>query len=255
MANVFISYRNTPERRQIVRRLALFLQVHGISAWWDHGLEAGSEFENRIKGEIERADFVMPLWCFESVFGSPWVLQEARWGSTKLFPVRLQNVAVPRSYSHLHSANLIAWDGRMNGVVTDHIIAPIAKVVTGSMSLMNELKDELALLPKFEPLPCHSQEHEGLLRELKSSYIQLADMPTIEEIQRISFDTLLSELSLPNSDDVGECVYDILQVRYMLDDLEPGAIEEFEIDDVTTVGHLIEFLFRRRRHNASPVEL
>lgn len=253
MADLFISYRNTPERRQIVRRLALFFHIHGISTWWDYGLEAGSKFESRIQDEIKQAQIVMPLWCFESVFRSKWVIKEATWGAEKLFPIRLQDVGAPASFSHIHSANLIHWDGDLSLGVMDQIIVSLFRMLDRPLNIPYDLRQEVTALPKFEPLPSYPQEYFILLSELRSSYMRVADMPSIDEIQGISFETPLSDLLLAGSNDVYDSIFDILSVNYMLADLEADAIEDLDLDDVTTVGALIDFLIERRSNTASPI--
>src|SRR5262245_5540494 len=79
MADIFLSYRNTPDVRPIVRRLATLLQVHGFTVWWDYGLEAGKQFEQQILNEITAAGVVIPLWSEQSV-SSYWVRREAELG-------------------------------------------------------------------------------------------------------------------------------------------------------------------------------
>jgi hypothetical protein len=75
MADVFICYRNTPERRALVRRLAAILRAHEVTVWWDYGLEAGESYRAQITTELANARLVAPLWCEESV-NSQWVRME-----------------------------------------------------------------------------------------------------------------------------------------------------------------------------------
>jgi TIR domain-containing protein len=95
MADVFISYRNTPDRRTIVRRLATILRAHEVSVWWDYGLEAGESYRAQIMIELANARIVAPLWCAESV-ASRWVRMEAELGKDKLVPARLQESRAAR---------------------------------------------------------------------------------------------------------------------------------------------------------------
>lgn len=110
MADVFISYRNLPERRAYARRLATILRAHGIEVWWDFGLAEGESYRQQITDELGRARVVVPLWCAESIL-SKWVAMEAEFGRDKLLPVRLQNVAPPDAFEAIHAADLIGWDG------------------------------------------------------------------------------------------------------------------------------------------------
>jgi len=72
LADVFLSYRNTVERRAFVKRLALLLRAHEVSVWWDYGLEAGESYRAQITEELSVARIVAPLWCAESIT-SKWV--------------------------------------------------------------------------------------------------------------------------------------------------------------------------------------
>ncbi len=113
MADIFLSYRNTPTRRAVVERLAAILEAYGLDVWWDYGLEAGSQFYEQIFAEIASAKVVTPLWCSESV-KSEWVLMEAAAGKDKLVPIRLQEVQPPKDYQPLQAANLINWTGSID---------------------------------------------------------------------------------------------------------------------------------------------
>lgn len=95
MADVFLSYRNTEERRKLVTRFATILRAHEISGWWDFGLDAGEGYREQITRELSAAALVIPFWCEESV-ASKWVQMEAELGKGKLFPARLQRVASTR---------------------------------------------------------------------------------------------------------------------------------------------------------------
>jgi hypothetical protein len=110
MADVFICYRNTPERRALVKRLATILWAHGVTVWWDYGLEAGESYRTQITTELANARVVAPMWCAESV-NSQWVRMEAELGKDKLVPARLQKVAPPDAFEAIHAADLIGWDG------------------------------------------------------------------------------------------------------------------------------------------------
>ncbi len=79
----------------------------------------------------------------------------------------------------------------------------------------------------------------------------VADMPSLQFVSQISFHTPLSELLIDN--DVYSSIYDILAVRYMLDDLNRDAIENLDTAEVTTVGALIDFLLENRNNTAAPL--
>src|SRR5438128_1896709 len=115
MADVFISYSNRGVRRGIVRRLATILRAHGLSVWWDHGLEAGEKWKDRLYRELNEASLILPLWCMESV-RSEWVEREVRIGIQRkvLCPALLQEVSPPAEFAEVQAHRLIGWDGTLD---------------------------------------------------------------------------------------------------------------------------------------------
>lgn len=150
MADVFLSYRNTPERRVFVKRLALILRAHELTVWWDYGLEAGEGYRAQITEELSKARAVAPLWCEESV-RSKWVLMEAELGKDKLVPARLQAVAPPEAFEAIQAADLIGWDGAVENSRTlayvKTICARIGKRGSAPADMMEELRDLRPLTP------------------------------------------------------------------------------------------------------------
>jgi hypothetical protein len=152
MADVFISYRNTPERRAVVRRLAAILRAHEVTVWWDYGLEAGESFRIQITGELAKALVVAPLWCAESV-NSMWVRMEAELGKDKLVPARLQNVAPPDGFDGIQAADLIGWDGTVNHPRMLAYVRRICARLGRTASAPADTIEELAGLSAVQPLP------------------------------------------------------------------------------------------------------
>jgi hypothetical protein len=152
LADVFLSYRNLPDRRAIVARLAYILDAHKISVWWDYGLDAGDSYREQITREMAAARIVMPLWCEESV-ASPWVLMEAELGKDKLFPARLQAVAPPTAFEAIHAAHLESWDGDINSPALMDYLRRICVRLGKPDDLPGFVREQLAALPRVAPLP------------------------------------------------------------------------------------------------------
>ena len=153
MADVFLSYRNTPLRRSYVERLRLVLDAYGITAWWDYGLEAGLEFEPQIMAELEKANLVVPLWCEESVL-SEWVAKEAAHGlkRNKLMPARLQSVPPPLDFGHIQSQDLVQWQGTADGYQVIALAHAINQRIGRDFSPQSDKLRALTSLPALNPL-------------------------------------------------------------------------------------------------------
>jgi formylglycine-generating enzyme required for sulfatase activity len=151
MADVFLSYRNTPDRRAIVRRLATVLRTYGMTVWWDYGLEAGESYRAQIMSELASARIVAPLWCVESV-QSPWVRMEAEFGKDKLLPARLQKVMPPVDFEAIQAADLVDWDGSVNSPRLLDFVRLICKRLDRPATAPSDLIEELAELPRVKPL-------------------------------------------------------------------------------------------------------
>lgn len=151
MADIFLSYRNLPDRRAIVARLAYILDAHKISVWWDYGLDAGDSYREQITREMASARIVVPLWCEESV-ASPWVLMEAELGKDKLFPARLQAVAPPTAFESIHAAHLENWDGDINSPALMDYLRRICVRLGKPDDLPGFVREQLAVLPRVQPL-------------------------------------------------------------------------------------------------------
>lgn len=153
MADVFISYRNTPDRRVIVRRLAFILRTHGISVWWDYGLEAGESYRAQISSKLAAAKVVSPLWCAESI-SSEWVLMEAQLGKDKLIPARLQKVTPPDDFEAIQAADLVGWDGTITNPRLQAFVRLISNRLNhGAFAPPGDMIEELQGMPPITPLP------------------------------------------------------------------------------------------------------
>ena len=77
MADIFISYKKEDAGRVI--RMVEALRAEGFDAWWDHGIQAGSEWDRSIHKELYAAKVVIAIWSKASV-AAPWVKEEANVG-------------------------------------------------------------------------------------------------------------------------------------------------------------------------------
>jgi formylglycine-generating enzyme required for sulfatase activity len=152
MADVFLSYRNTPERRAFVKRLALLLRAHEVTVWWDYGLEAGESYRAQITEELSKARIVAPLWCAESI-QSKWVAMEAELGKDKLVPARLQKVVPPEAFEAIQAADLIGWDGAVDHARALAFVRKICERLGKPSNAPIDMMEELADLRPLTPLP------------------------------------------------------------------------------------------------------
>lgn len=171
MADVFISYRQTPARRAIVRRLATALRTHDLSVWWDHGLEAGRDYEREILRELQQARVIVPLWCTESVV-SRWVLEEARTGLGRdvLLPVLLQNIVPPVEFAKIQAHDLVGWDGAIDSPRLLQFVSSICQRLGRTPSVPSDLLDDLRGLKPVEALDATSEMVGGESFTVYSAY-------------------------------------------------------------------------------------
>lgn len=103
--DVFLSYAR--KDRDVAEKLFNELERKGLVVWWDFGLLPGDEFAEKILNVIQLSTLTVVLWSKTSV-KSRWVLSEAdladRNGS--LFPVSIDEAAIPMPFSRIHSATL-----------------------------------------------------------------------------------------------------------------------------------------------------
>ena len=152
MTDVFLSYRNTEDRRKLVGRLATILRAHRITVWWDYGLEAGESYRDQIVRALGEARVVVPVWCAESI-KSKWVGMEAELGRDKLLPVRLQRVAPPPQFEAMHAVHLEKWDGSILDPQLDEFVRDLCRRLNKMAVLPPDTRAELAQLPKLKTLP------------------------------------------------------------------------------------------------------
>jgi hypothetical protein len=158
MADVFLSYRNTPTRRAYIERLRLCLDSFELSVWWDYGLEAGVAYEEQIIGELRSAAIICPIWCEKSIL-SDWVIREARFGldQGKLLPARIQQVAPPAEFEPIQCQDLVDWAGSPESYLITAFAGSISKRLRRNLSPISDKLRALRNLPELPPLSSEPQ--------------------------------------------------------------------------------------------------
>lgn len=171
MADVFISYRNTPARRALVRRLATALRAHDLSVWWDRGLETGQDYQQEIRRELASARVIVPLWCSESVT-SQWVLVEARTGLQRgvLLPAMLQHVEPPGEYSTIQAHDLVGWNGAIGSPQLLAFVGAISSKLGKIAAAPIDLLEDLQSLPTIGALEATREVVDGESFTVYSNY-------------------------------------------------------------------------------------
>lgn len=150
--DVFLSYRNRPVRRSIVKRIATLLRNYELKVWWDYGLESGVEYEPQISEKLREAKVVLVLWCAESVH-SQWVMREAAQAGERLAMVRLQNVTPPSPFDQLQSMDLTNWDGSVSSPRFQQVMVALRHRLQRSTEIATDTLEELESLKRLEPIP------------------------------------------------------------------------------------------------------
>lgn len=111
LADIFISYARADRDR--IEKLAAALEAEGYSVWWDHNIDAGSEFSRDIERELNAAKAVVVCWS-EAANDSPWVKDEASAArdAGKLIPVRLDTQQAPMGFRQYQALDIADWRGK-----------------------------------------------------------------------------------------------------------------------------------------------
>ena len=110
MADIFISYARAD--RAVVEKFANAFESEGYSVWWDHRIEAGSDFSKDIERELNAAKIVIVCWS-KAANESPWVKDEASAAREqgKLIPVHLDAERPPMGFRHFQAIDMSGWRG------------------------------------------------------------------------------------------------------------------------------------------------
>lgn len=171
MADVFISYRNTPTRRALVRRLATALRAHDLSVWWDRGLETGQDYQKEIGRELTEAKVIVPLWCAESIL-SRWVLAEAQVGLERdaILPAMLQHVDPPTNFAAIQAHDLVGWNGSIASPQIQTFIRMICSRLGKTAAAPIDLLEDLHSLPPIAALEATREVVDGESFTVYSNY-------------------------------------------------------------------------------------
>lgn len=127
MSTVFLSYCRSDQAD--AARLAAALAEAGLDVWWDHLIEGGAAFAQRIESALEGADAVLVLWS-ERAVRSDWVLDEAARGRDlhKLVPASLDGTPAPLGFRQYQTVDLRAWRAGGDAKAIDALRRGIASV-------------------------------------------------------------------------------------------------------------------------------
>lgn len=251
MADVFVSYKRSPSRRLLVRRLALILRAHEISVWWDSGIETGKEFSPEIETELDRALIVSPLWCSSSV-RSDWVLREAEIGKSKLLPIKIQSVAPPQAFAAIQACDLTGWDGNSRHSAMLGFIRTLHGRLNRQGLSSADMMDELQHLPTIEPLPPYDPHASRVLNELRRAYLDQDPLIEFEDAAALQMDGPIDDFVGPGSaEEQFEELWRILsdgnnEHLIQSDDQETFLIYQDDFDRLQSLGDLVWLLVSRR---------
>ncbi len=113
MADVFLSYKREDKGRAKV--IAVGIEAHGFSVFYDAEIDVGQAWNQRIVQEIAQARCVAVLWSEHSsdMGVGEWVHNEAREGKKRdiLAPALIGDCDIPLEFSGVQAADLRAWRG------------------------------------------------------------------------------------------------------------------------------------------------
>jgi hypothetical protein len=110
MADIFVSYGR--DDKQVAENFAARVETLGLSVFIDRHIESGSNWEQRLQGELDAARLIVVLWSPRSI-GRDFVLREARSGkeSGRLAPVLIEDCDIPAEFSAVQAHSLAGWTG------------------------------------------------------------------------------------------------------------------------------------------------
>jgi hypothetical protein len=126
--DIFIGYAREDEAR--IRELALALEEHGWSIFWEKRIPAGKNWESYIRQALNDAKCVIIAWSQHSIH-SNWVREEAYEAKERgiLAPVLLDSVKPPLGFRGINAADLTDWKPGYSSPRSDLLIQDIARLV------------------------------------------------------------------------------------------------------------------------------
>ena len=113
---VFVSYASA--NRERVGILAQALEKEGFDVWWDHALNPGEDYREKIRDALASCDAAVVAWSGASS-QSTWVISEAErvrhWN--RLIPVIIEPCTIPQPFDVLHTSDLTKWTGSRSAPV------------------------------------------------------------------------------------------------------------------------------------------
>lgn len=127
MTDVYISYSSIDRER--VAPLVRAIESRGWSVLWEHELEPGAKFKNRLQEEIDQTRCVVVVWSSRSA-EAEWVLEEADLALSGriLLPVMIEPVRLPLPFAKLQAVELYDWKGGPHPGV-DRVLAWIENII------------------------------------------------------------------------------------------------------------------------------
>ena len=137
MADIFISYKKEDAGRVI--RMVEALRAEGFDVWWDHGIQAGSEWDRSIHKELYAAKVVIAIWSKASV-AAPWVKEEATVGKNRgvLLPAKIDEVDPPLGFMMIQAADLVGWRGDRDDQRWIFFLGAVRSILRGGSALAAE---------------------------------------------------------------------------------------------------------------------
>ncbi len=131
MSDIFISYSREDTPR--ARSLAVALEQHGWSVWWDRNIPPGESFDAVIEEALDSARCIVVLWSEESV-KSDWVKTEASEGVKRriLVPALIEDVKIPLEFRRIQAANLSDWQGTDPHPEFEEFLQAVTQKLSGS---------------------------------------------------------------------------------------------------------------------------
>ncbi len=110
MSEIFLSYSRHDVDK--ARQLPWALEDERFMVFWDRHIQAGQNFDQVIRRELDEAGAVVVLWSQDSV-ASDWAKDEAERAKARgvLVPVAVDDVPLPLGFGRVQTAEIRVWRG------------------------------------------------------------------------------------------------------------------------------------------------